>query len=81
MSRLKLEALESKFQYEMLEAKAVLEMYLVNGVGVAGHSEVIEEMEKQLVRFHEAKGKLESLRELVRYDEEPRLDTEEGEEE
>ena len=81
MSRLKLEALESKFQYEMLEAKAVLEMYLVNGVGVAGHSEVIEEMEKQLVRYHDAKGKLESLREVIRYDEEHQPELEEGEEE
>lgn len=74
MSRMKVEALEFKFQYEMSEAKAVLETLLNNGVGVPDHTDIIGEMERQLIKFHEASGKLQSLRELILFDDDAQQD-------
>ena len=79
MSQLKYEALERKFEAEMLEAKAILEVYFTNSVGIGEHPQVLDEMNKQLLRYHDAKGKLESLYEIVKQPDEALIKEEDSE--
>ena len=65
MSQLKLEALEAKFKAEMLEAKATLETYFINSVGVGEHADILKEMDAQLDKYSTAYGKLEALHDVV----------------
>lgn len=73
MGQLKFEALEKKFEAEMLQAKAILEVYFMNSVGIGEHHQIVDEMNKQLLLYHDAKGKLESLYEIVKQPEEATL--------
>jgi hypothetical protein len=67
MGQLKYDALEKKCEAEMLQAKAILEVYFTSSVGIGEHHQIIDEMNKQLLLYHDAKGKLESLQEIVRH--------------
>ena len=70
MSQMKFDALESRFRTEMLEAKAILELYLNSSVGVGEHPQVLLEMERQIAKYSEAEGKLQSLYSMVKPEEE-----------
>ena len=65
MSQLKFEALEAKCRAEMLEAKATLETYFANSVGIGEHPEFLKEMEKLLEKYSNAEGRLEALYNVV----------------
>ncbi len=65
MSTLKYDALIKKYEAEIAEAKAVLEVYFSNAVGVGEHPQIIDEMDKQVEKLADAQGKLESLVALV----------------
>ena len=65
MTHLLYEALKAKYHAEMVEAKAILEVYFTNPVGVGEHSDLLKELDVQLCRYQDAKGKLDSLSEVV----------------
>ena len=61
MSCLLYQALEIKYQAEKAEAKANLEVYFQNKVGVAEHPNVIESMDKLIEQYANADEKLKTL--------------------
>jgi len=61
MSCLLYQALEIKYQAEKAEAKANLEVYFQNKVGVAEHPNVIESMDKLIEQYSNADEKLKTL--------------------
>ena len=61
MSCLLYQALEIKYQAEKAEAKANLEVYFQNKVGVAEHPNVIESMDKLIEQYANAAEKLKTL--------------------
>ena len=70
MSSLKYDALVKKFEAEVAEAKAILEVYFTNAAGIGEHPQIIEEMDKQIDKLATAEGKLETLVKLVSIHEE-----------
>ena len=68
MSQLKFEALEAKCRAEMLEAKATLETYFANAVGVGEHPDFLGEMRKQLDKYSDAEGRLNALYSIISVD-------------
>jgi hypothetical protein len=65
MSSLRYDALIKKFEAEIAEAKATLEIYFASAVGIGEHPQIIDEMNKQLENLSCAEGKLQSLQALV----------------
>jgi len=63
MSCLLYQALEIKYQAEKAEAKANLEVYFQNKVGVAEHPNVIESMDQLIEQYANADEKLKTLQE------------------
>ena len=57
------EALRKKYEGEIAEANANLQVYFHNPVGIGEHPEIITEMDKQLEKIAAAKEKLEVLNE------------------
>ena len=61
MSKL-LKALEAKLEGEVKVAKANIEVYMSNPVGIGEHPDLVGAVEEQLVKLAEADEKLETLR-------------------
>jgi len=59
------EALEAKYIAEIKEAKAVLQTYFQNSVGIGEHSDLLVEFDKYIEKLAAAEEKLESLRKLL----------------
>ena len=55
------EALQKKYEGEIAEASATLQVYFHNPVGIGEHPEIITEMDKQIEKIAAAKEKLEVL--------------------
>lgn len=64
MNRL-LRALEARYQAQVEEALAVLDLYFSKAVGVGEHPGVIDELDSALSMLDSAKSKLETLQGLV----------------
>ena len=58
-----LEALKKRYQAQMAEAEATLNIYLFKSVGIGEHPQHIEEMDKLLGKIAEAKDKLDVINE------------------
>jgi len=58
-----LEALKKRYQAQMAEAEATLNIYLFKSVGIGEHPQHIEEIDKLLGKIAEAKDKLEVINE------------------
>ena len=56
-----LEALELKLQGEVAVAKANIEVYISQSVGIGEHPDLVGAVEEQLVKLAEAEEKLETL--------------------
>jgi hypothetical protein len=56
------EALASKYEAEIKIAKATLQVYFKNSVGIGEHSDLIEEFDKHIEALAAAEEKLETLR-------------------
>ena len=56
-----LEALEKKYEAEIAEADATIKIYLTNSVGIGGHPQHLEEIDKLLQRIVDAEEKLKAL--------------------
>lgn len=61
------EALILKYRSEMAEAEATLLVYFNNPVGIGEHPQHLEEMDKYVEKMANAKDKLETLKEFVKY--------------
>jgi len=56
-----IDALEARYEAQILEADATLKIYLENSVGIGEHPQHIDEVDKQLQKIAEAEEKLVSL--------------------
>ena len=61
------EALTLKYRSEMAEAEATLLVYFNNSVGIGEHPQHLEEMDKSVDKMSNAKGKLEMLETVYKY--------------
>ncbi len=64
MKRAMLEALESRYQAEIAEADATIQIYLNNSVGIGEHPQHLEEINKLIEKIANAKEKLEVIKEF-----------------
>ena len=60
-------ALTLKYESEIAEAEATLLIYFSNPVGIGEHPQHLEEMDKFVEQLANAKDKLETLTEFVKY--------------
>jgi hypothetical protein len=56
-----LEALEKKYEAEIAQADATIQIYLENSVGIGEHPQHIDEIDKQLSKIVEAEEKQNAL--------------------
>ena len=61
MRRAMLEALEKKYEADIAEADATIQIYLENSVGIGEHPQHLEEIDKQLAKIVEAEEKQTAL--------------------
>ena len=61
-------ALVRKYEAEIAEAEATLLIYFNNPVGIGEHPQHLEEMDKMVEKYANAKDKLESLVGLIKFD-------------
>ena len=54
-------ALRSRYEADIAEADATINIYLTNSVGIGEHPQHIEEVDKLVSKIAEAKDKLEVL--------------------
>ncbi|MDA9279947.1 hypothetical protein N9P74_00140 [bacterium] len=60
------ESLELKYKTEMAEAEVILDLYYNNPVGIGEHPQIVEEIDKSIVKLGEAKDKLQTLQETYK---------------
>ena len=58
-------ALETRYQADIAEAKANLQNYLSNSVGVGEHPNIVAECDKLIAQITDADGKLLVLKSMV----------------
>ena len=56
-----LDALEARYEAQIAEADATINIYLNNSVGIGEHPQHIEEVDKQLQKISDAQEKLDAL--------------------
>ena len=61
MRRAILDALKARYEAEIAEADATINIYLNNSVGIGEHPQHIEEVDKQLQKISDAQEKLDAL--------------------
>ena len=61
MRRAILEALRARYEAEIAEADATINIYLTNPVGIGEHPQHLQEIDKLLGKIGHAKEKLEQL--------------------
>ena len=64
MRRAILDALESRYQAEIAEADATIQIYLTNSVGIGEHPQHMDELDKLITKVSTAE---ENLRVLKQY--------------
>jgi hypothetical protein len=57
-------ALRARYEADIAEADATVNIYLNNPVGIGEHPQHLEEVDKLMAKIAEAKDKLESLEEF-----------------
>ena len=58
-----IDALEARYEAQILEADATLKIYLENSVGIGEHPQHIDEIDKLIGKIAEAEDKLKTLKE------------------
>ena len=61
MRRAMLEALEKKYEAEIAQADATIQIYLENSVGIGEHPQHLDEIDKLLAKIVEAEEKKNAL--------------------
>ena len=64
-----LEAARAKYQAEILECVATLEIYFTNAVAIGEHPDLLAEVDKYVELLESASGKLEALNKYFMIDE------------
>ena len=59
-----LDALRKKYEGEIASAKANINVYITNPVGIGEHPQHLEEIDKQLDKIAQAEEKLDALEEF-----------------
>ena len=62
-----IDALTYKYESEIAETEATLWIYFNNPVAIGEHPQHLEEMDKLVEKMTNAKDKLETLKEFVKY--------------
>ena len=57
-------AVRARYEADIAEADATINIYLNNPVGIGEHPQHLEEIDKLMAKIAEAKDKLESLKEF-----------------
>jgi|TARA_R100001086_G_scaffold160398_1_gene86178 hypothetical protein len=57
-------AMRARYEADIAEADATINIYLNNPVGIGEHPQHLEEIDKLMAKIAEAKDKLESLKEF-----------------
>jgi len=65
MSTLKYDALIKRYEAEIAEAKAILEVYFGASVGIGEHPQIIDEMDTLVEKLANAEDKLHALHGLI----------------
>ena len=60
-----LEALQKKYEAEILSAKANIEVYKKSPVGIGEHPDLVAAVDEQIGKLAEAEDKLESLKSVM----------------
>ena len=66
MKRAILDALEARYEAQILEADATLKIYLENSVGIGEHPQHIDEIDKLFGKIAEAEDKLKLIERWVK---------------
>ena len=61
MKRALIDALQAKYEAEIAEADATINIYLTNSVGIGEHPQHLDEIDKQLAIITDAEEKLQAL--------------------
>ena len=61
MRRALIDALQARYEAEIAEADATINIYLTNSVGIGEHPQFIDEIYKQVQRIADAQEKMEVL--------------------
>ena len=64
MRRELLDALRARYEAEIAEANATINIYLTNSVGIGEHPQHLEEMDKLIDKIAQAEEKIEVLEKL-----------------
>ena len=59
-----LDALEARYEAQILEADATLKIYLENSVGIGEHPQHIDEIDKLFQKIVDAQEKLEAIKDF-----------------
>ena len=59
-----IDALEARYEAQILEADATLKIYLENSVGIGEHPQHIDEIDKLIEKIANAEEKLKTLKEF-----------------
>ena len=59
-----LDALEARYEAQILEADATLKIYLENSVGIGEHPQHIDEVDKLIEKIATAEEKIEALQQF-----------------
>ena len=59
-----IDALEARYEAQILEADATLKIYLENSVGIGEHPQHLEEVDKLIEKIANAEEKLKTLKEF-----------------
>jgi hypothetical protein len=61
------EALIKKYEAQIAEGEATLEIYFTNSVGIGEHPQHLEEMDKYVTMITDAQDKKDTLEQLYKY--------------
>ena len=61
-----LEALQKKYEAEILSAKANIEVYKKSPVGIGEHSDLVAAVDEQVAKLAEAEDKLGALERIMK---------------
>ena len=67
ISQMMYESLVKKYEAQISEAETTLLIYFTNPVGIGEHPQHLEEMDKVIEKMANAKGKLEMLEVIYKY--------------
>ena len=59
-----LDALEARYEAQILEADATLKIYLENSVGIGEHPQHIDEIDKLFQKIADAQEKLQAIKDF-----------------